>query len=183
MIDPSPPVWQTRISPRISLKIQHAHGQKMIDPPIHHPNLQLFVSTGFHIGHHRGLSHERPIKRHKVPTLISIEYRKLYYSEHVILLGSIIECQMSLRNKNRSHRWHYWHLWTLIIISTENSQLCLQMFCSWYGWPLFEITRKTVDFESSSNMLTYYAFSNHIYSLSSINTDVFSFWHTVFVCQ
>ena len=23
-------------------KIQHAHGQKMIDPPIRHPNLQLF---------------------------------------------------------------------------------------------------------------------------------------------
>ena len=29
MIDP--PVWQTRLSPRIFLKIQHAHGQKMID--------------------------------------------------------------------------------------------------------------------------------------------------------
>ena len=26
-------VWQTRISPRIFLKIQHVHGQKMIDPP------------------------------------------------------------------------------------------------------------------------------------------------------
>ena len=26
-------VWQTRISPRIFLMIQHAHGQKMIDPP------------------------------------------------------------------------------------------------------------------------------------------------------
>ena len=31
MIDP--PVWQSRISPRIFLKIQHVHGQKMIDPP------------------------------------------------------------------------------------------------------------------------------------------------------
>ena len=28
-----PPGWQTRISPRIFLKIQHANGQKMIDPP------------------------------------------------------------------------------------------------------------------------------------------------------
>ena len=26
-------VWQTRISPRIFLKIQHVHGQKLIDPP------------------------------------------------------------------------------------------------------------------------------------------------------
>ena len=32
MIDP-PWVWQTRISSRIFLKIQHVHGQKMIDPP------------------------------------------------------------------------------------------------------------------------------------------------------
>ena len=31
MIDP--PVWQTRISPRIFLKIQHVHDQKMIWPP------------------------------------------------------------------------------------------------------------------------------------------------------
>ena len=31
MIDP--PRWQTRMSPRIFLKSQHAHGQKMIDPP------------------------------------------------------------------------------------------------------------------------------------------------------
>ena len=31
MIDPL--VWQTRISPRIFLKIQHVYGQKMIDPP------------------------------------------------------------------------------------------------------------------------------------------------------
>ena len=31
MIDPQ--VWQTRILPRIFLKIQHVHGQKMIDPP------------------------------------------------------------------------------------------------------------------------------------------------------
>ena len=28
----TPWVWQTRISPTIFLKIQHAHGQKMIDP-------------------------------------------------------------------------------------------------------------------------------------------------------
>ena len=28
-----PPVWQTRISPRIFLKIQHVHDQKMIAPP------------------------------------------------------------------------------------------------------------------------------------------------------
>ena len=28
----------------------------------HHPNLQLFVSAGFHIGHHRGLSHERQMR-------------------------------------------------------------------------------------------------------------------------
>ena len=28
-----PPVWQTRISPRNFLKIQHVYGQKMIDPP------------------------------------------------------------------------------------------------------------------------------------------------------
>ena len=26
-------VWQTRISPRFFLKIQHVHDQKMIDPP------------------------------------------------------------------------------------------------------------------------------------------------------
>ena len=31
MIDP--PGWQTKISHRIFLKIEHAHGQKMIDPP------------------------------------------------------------------------------------------------------------------------------------------------------
>ena len=31
MIDP--PEWQTRISPRIFLKIQHVYGQKMIDTP------------------------------------------------------------------------------------------------------------------------------------------------------
>ena len=31
MIDP--PRWQIRISPGIFFKIQHAHGQKMIDPP------------------------------------------------------------------------------------------------------------------------------------------------------
>ena len=30
----TPPVWQTRISPRIFLKIQHLHGQKMIDAHI-----------------------------------------------------------------------------------------------------------------------------------------------------
>ena len=29
----TPPEWQTRISPRIFLKIQHVYGQKMIDPP------------------------------------------------------------------------------------------------------------------------------------------------------
>ena len=29
-----PQVWQTRISFRIFLKIQHVHGQKMIDPPL-----------------------------------------------------------------------------------------------------------------------------------------------------
>ena len=29
----TPPVWQTRISPGIFLKIQHVYGQKMIDPP------------------------------------------------------------------------------------------------------------------------------------------------------
>ena len=29
----TPQVWQTRISPRIFLKVQHVHGQKMIDPP------------------------------------------------------------------------------------------------------------------------------------------------------
>ena len=85
MIDPL--VWETRISPRIWKLRFHMHMvkrwldppydwpgsqlefetsdlpctlSKMIDlPPLHHPNLQLFVSTGFHIGHHRGLSHER----------------------------------------------------------------------------------------------------------------------------
>ena len=30
MIDPQ--VWQTRFSPWIFLKIQHVHGQKMIEP-------------------------------------------------------------------------------------------------------------------------------------------------------
>ena len=29
----TPQVWQTWISPRVFLKIQHVHGQKMIDPP------------------------------------------------------------------------------------------------------------------------------------------------------
>ena len=29
---------------------------------VHHPDLPLSVSTWFHIVHHRGLSHERPIK-------------------------------------------------------------------------------------------------------------------------
>ena len=33
IIDWPPPEWQTRISPRIFLKIQHVYGQKMIDPP------------------------------------------------------------------------------------------------------------------------------------------------------
>ena len=28
----TPQVWQTSVSPRIFLKIQHVHGQKMIDP-------------------------------------------------------------------------------------------------------------------------------------------------------
>ena len=28
---------------------------------VHHPNLRLSVSTGFYLGHHRGLSHERPV--------------------------------------------------------------------------------------------------------------------------
>ena len=37
------------------LKIQHVHGQKMIDPPSCIQILQLFVSAGFHIGHDRGL--------------------------------------------------------------------------------------------------------------------------------
>ena len=31
MIDP--PIWQTKMLPRFFLKIQHAHGQKMIEPP------------------------------------------------------------------------------------------------------------------------------------------------------
>ena len=31
----TPQVWQTRLSPRIFLKIQHMHGQKMIDPPMY----------------------------------------------------------------------------------------------------------------------------------------------------
>ena len=30
----TPQVWQTRISPRIFLKIQHVHGQKMIEPQV-----------------------------------------------------------------------------------------------------------------------------------------------------
>ena len=82
----TPLVWQNRISPRIFLRFnmhmvkrwltttplydrQGSHldyfkdsactWSKMIDPPVHYPNLQLFVNTGFHIGHHRGLSHER----------------------------------------------------------------------------------------------------------------------------
>ena len=31
--DWTPTVWQTRISPRIFLKIQHVHGEKLNDPP------------------------------------------------------------------------------------------------------------------------------------------------------
>ena len=31
MIDP--PLWQTKISPGIFLRIQHVHGHMMIDPP------------------------------------------------------------------------------------------------------------------------------------------------------
>ena len=30
---------------------------------VHHPNLRLSVSTGFHVGHHSGLSHERPVNK------------------------------------------------------------------------------------------------------------------------
>ena len=45
----APPVWQTRISPRIFLKIQHVHGQKMIDPqydrPASHQEFFFKVST------------------------------------------------------------------------------------------------------------------------------------------
>ena len=32
-LSPPSPRWQTRISPRIFFKIQHAHGQEMNDPP------------------------------------------------------------------------------------------------------------------------------------------------------
>ena len=30
---------------------------------VHHPHLRLSVTARFHIGHHRGLSHERPTKK------------------------------------------------------------------------------------------------------------------------
>ena len=56
-----PPVWHTSISPTI-LKLRfNMHMVEDDWPPICHPNLQLSVSAGFHIGHHRGFSHERPI--------------------------------------------------------------------------------------------------------------------------
>ena len=64
-----PPVWQTRISPRIlKLRFNMHRVKRWLTPP-RHPNLQLFVSAGFHIGHHRGLSHERPIS-------VFAQYRK-----------------------------------------------------------------------------------------------------------
>ena len=40
MIDPLW-VWQTRISSRIFLKIQHVHGQKIIDPQYDRPGYHL----------------------------------------------------------------------------------------------------------------------------------------------
>ena len=41
--------WSQEILPGGSSVLAH----------VHHPNLRLSVSTRFHIGHHRGLSHER----------------------------------------------------------------------------------------------------------------------------
>ena len=34
---------------------------------VHHPNLQRNVSTGFHLGHHRGLSLEIPTSNNACP--------------------------------------------------------------------------------------------------------------------
>ena len=134
----TPPVWWTRISSRIFLKIHYVHGQKMIDspqvwqtrissriffkdsicpwskdhwptqlwqtrissriffkdsacawskddwPPIHHPNLQPFVSAGFHIGHHRGLLHERPTR--EIYTGVKIVLKHLLVTKSRLLL-------------------------------------------------------------------------------------------------
>ena len=64
--------------------VNHVLGEMMATPPggqsflelVHHPNLRLFVSAGFHIGHHRGLSHGRPINvmhyRSKEPRIKSV---------------------------------------------------------------------------------------------------------------
>ena len=46
---------------RLSLNFKFGGGQSFL-ALVRHPNLQLFVSAGFHIGYHRGLSHERPIR-------------------------------------------------------------------------------------------------------------------------
>ena len=54
---------------------------------VHHPNLQLSVGAGFHLGHHRGLSHERPMNL-KIPRTI------LYNSsicKELILAHTIVE--------------------------------------------------------------------------------------------
>ena len=48
----TPQVWQTRISLRIFLKIQHVHGQKMIDPPRYdRPGSHLEISLKIHHVH------------------------------------------------------------------------------------------------------------------------------------
>ena len=53
---------------------------------------------------------------------------------------------------------------------------------SYVQYNIFTITTsKTGDYEVSSNMHMYYAFGKHIYSLSSMNTQVFFVWQTYFV--
>ena len=49
MIDP--PVWQTRISPGIFLKIQHVYGEKMIDPLVWQTRISpgIFLKIQMHM--------------------------------------------------------------------------------------------------------------------------------------
>ena len=102
MIDPPVwPVWQTRLSPRIFLKIQHMHGQKMMDPPPSVTQIcNFFVSAGSHIGHHRGLSHERPIRDPQAGSICCTKvhkFQKVFFGE-VVLQNIPCVCDVFVNN-------------------------------------------------------------------------------------
>ena len=57
----TPPEWQTRISPRIFLKIQHVYGQKMIDPLVWQTRISpgIFLKIQMHMCIKRWLTPQR----------------------------------------------------------------------------------------------------------------------------